>query len=45
MSQLEFEELDAKELIWRCKNDRCNEDLTVRFTDLTTAQKLNLEKK
>lgn len=45
MSQLEYEELDAKELIWRCKYNHCNEDLTVRFSDMTTAQKLNLSSK
>jgi hypothetical protein len=42
MSQLEFENLDAKELIWRCKNNRCNEDLNTRFSELSTAQKYNL---
>ena len=45
MNMMEFVELDSKELIYRCKNNKVNEDLTVRYTDLTSAQKLALTPK
>ena len=45
MSQLEFESLSSKELIWRCKNNHCNEDVDISFSELPTAQKLNLSTK
>jgi hypothetical protein len=44
MSQLEFEELGSRELIWRCKYNRCNEDIDVAFSTMSTKDKLNLSK-
>jgi hypothetical protein len=41
----EFLELDAKELVARGRNGHVNEDISVKFSELTTVQKLGLDKK
>jgi hypothetical protein len=45
MNEMEFVELTSKELLYRCKYNRCNEDLTVSFSSMSTAEKLNLTPK